>query len=53
MDATVVVLDQQGRVIERQDEAVAQLRQLAAEVPERRSLVDELLADRRQAASLE
>lgn len=40
-------------VLERRRDAVAELRQLAASVPKRRSLVDELLADRRQAATVE
>ena len=38
-------------VLERQQDAVAELRQLAANVPKRRSLVDELLAERRLAAA--
>ncbi|HEY2166525.1 MAG TPA: AbrB/MazE/SpoVT family DNA-binding domain-containing protein [Jatrophihabitantaceae bacterium] len=38
-------------VLERQRDAVAELRQLAAAVPQRRSLVDELLAERRRAAA--
>ncbi len=38
-------------VLERQQDAVAELRGLAAEVPAERSLVDELLAERRLAAS--
>jgi antitoxin PrlF len=37
-------------VLERQQDAVAELRQLAATVPRSRSLVDELLAERRLAA---
>lgn len=41
----------QRLVLERQQDAAAQLRGLAAEVPEARSLVDELLAERRLAAS--
>jgi AbrB family looped-hinge helix DNA binding protein len=40
-------------VLERRQDAVAELRQLAAAVPKGRSLVDELLADRRQAATAE
>jgi hypothetical protein len=36
-------------VLERQQDAVAELRQLAAKVPKSRSLVDELLAERRLA----
>ncbi len=40
-------------VLERQQDAVAELRGLAAEVPRTRSLVDELLAERRVAASAE
>jgi antitoxin PrlF len=38
-------------VLERQQDAVAELRQLAAKVPQSRSLVDELLAERRVAAA--
>jgi AbrB family looped-hinge helix DNA binding protein len=38
-------------VLQRQQDAVAELRGLASEVPEERSLVDELLAERRLAAS--
>jgi AbrB family looped-hinge helix DNA binding protein len=38
-------------VMERQQDAVAELRGLASEVPDERSLVDELLAERRLAAS--
>jgi AbrB family looped-hinge helix DNA binding protein len=40
-------------VLERQQDAVAELRGLAATVGEERSLVDELLAERRLAASAE
>jgi AbrB family looped-hinge helix DNA binding protein len=40
-------------VLERQQDAVAELRELAAEVPKNRSLVEELLADRRLAAEAE
>jgi AbrB family looped-hinge helix DNA binding protein len=39
-------------VLERQQDAAAQLRGLASEVPQTRSLVDELLAERRLAASV-
>lgn len=39
-------------VLERQEDAAAELRGLAGEVPETRSLVDELLAERRLAASV-
>lgn len=39
-------------VLERQQDAVAELRGLASEVPEARSLVDELLAERRLAATV-
>ncbi|WP_207632292.1 AbrB/MazE/SpoVT family DNA-binding domain-containing protein [Occultella kanbiaonis] len=38
-------------VLERPQDAVAELRGLASEVPEERSLVDELLAERRLAAA--
>lgn len=38
-------------VLERQQDAVGELRGLASEVPQDRSLVDELLAERRLAAS--
>lgn len=40
-------------VLERQQDAVAELRELASCVPKSRSLVNELLADRRVAASTE
>jgi len=40
-------------VLERPRDAVAELRGLAAPVPRTRSLVDELLADRRAAAATE
>ena len=39
-------------VVERQQDAVAGLRGLASAVPASRSLVDELLADRRHAAAV-
>lgn len=39
-------------VLERQQDALAELRGLASEVPETRSLVDELLAERRLAAAV-
>lgn len=39
-------------VLERQQDAAAELRGLASEVPETRSLVDELLAERRLAAAV-
>ena len=39
-------------VLERQQDAAAELRGLALEVPQARSLVDELLAERRLAASV-
>jgi antitoxin PrlF len=38
-------------VLQRQQDAVAELRGLAASVPKTRSLVDELLAERRLAAA--
>lgn len=38
-------------VLVRQEDAVVELRGLASEVPNQRSLVDELLAERRLAAS--
>jgi len=38
-------------VLERQQDAAAELRGLAADVPRARSLVDELLAERRLAAA--
>ncbi|MDN5797811.1 MAG: AbrB/MazE/SpoVT family DNA-binding domain-containing protein [Intrasporangium sp.] len=38
-------------VLERQQDAAAELRGLASSVPEARSLVDELLAERRLAAA--
>jgi hypothetical protein len=40
-------------ILERQQDAVADLRALAQDVPVSRSLVDELLADRRLAATKE
>ena len=42
----------QRLVLERPQDAAAELRGLASEVPETRSLVDELLAERRLAASV-
>lgn len=41
----------QRLVLERQQDAAAELRGLAASVPTTRSLVEELLADRRSAAA--
>ena len=38
-------------VLERQQDAVAELQRLASDIPKARSLVDELLADRRLAAA--
>jgi antitoxin PrlF len=43
----------QRLVLERQQDAVAELRGLASGVPKARSLVDELLAERRAAAASE
>lgn len=43
----------QRLVLERQHDAVAELRGLGAAVPKARSLVDELLAERRLAAAAE
>lgn len=40
-------------VLERQEDAVAQLRGLGSSIPRARSLVDELLAERRLAAASE
>jgi hypothetical protein len=40
-------------VLERQQDAVAELRALAGDVPESRSFVEELLAERRLAAAAE
>ena len=39
-------------VLERPQDAAAELRGLASQVPQSRSLVDELLAERRQAAAV-
>jgi AbrB family looped-hinge helix DNA binding protein len=43
----------QRLVLERQQDAVAELRGLATDVPRSRSLVEELLAERRSAAAAE
>jgi len=40
-------------VLERQQDAIAELRGMGSEVPQTRSLVDELLAERRLAAANE
>ena len=46
-------LDGGRLVLERPQDALVELRALGASVPQRRSLVEELLADRRAAAAVE
>jgi AbrB family looped-hinge helix DNA binding protein len=46
-------LSGQRLVLERRQDAIAELRALGADVPKARSLVDELLAERRLAAANE
>jgi len=46
-------LSGQRLVLERQQDAVLELRGMASNVPKTRSLVDELLAERRLAAAVE
>lgn len=50
-DRLHIRLDGHRLVVERQQDAVTELRRLAATLPKSRSLVDELLAERRAAAA--
>ena len=52
-DSIYIQLTGRRLVLERQQDAAAELRKMAAAVPANRSLVDELLAERRAAAANE